>query len=52
MKAIQLWPYQIKATETIQGALDNGKEHIVVEMAIIILLLKREINIWKFLMLF
>lgn len=33
MKAIQLRPYQIKAMEAIQGALDNGKKHIVVEMA-------------------
>ena len=38
MKAIRLRPYQIKATKAIQGALYNGKKHIVVEMAIIILL--------------
>ena len=33
MKAIQLRPYQIKAIKAIQGALDNGQKHIVVEMA-------------------
>ena len=33
MKAIQLRPYQIKAIKAIQGALDNGQKHIVIEMA-------------------
>lgn len=33
MKAIQLRPYQIKAMNAIQGALDNGQKHIVIEMA-------------------
>ena len=33
MKAIQLRPYQIKAMEAIQGALDSGQKHMVVEMA-------------------
>lgn len=33
MKAIQLRPYQIKATTAIQCALDNGQKHIVIEMA-------------------
>lgn len=33
MKAIQLRPYQIKAMNAIQGALENGQKHIVVEMA-------------------
>ena len=33
MKAIQLRPYQIKAIKDIQGALDNGQKHIVIEMA-------------------
>lgn len=33
MKAIQLRPYQIKATTAIQCALGNGQKHIVIEMA-------------------
>ena len=33
MKAIQLQPYQMKAMNAIQGALENGQKHIVVEMA-------------------
>lgn len=34
MKTIQLRPYQIKAMEAIQRALDNDQKHMVVEMAI------------------
>lgn len=33
MKAIQLRPYQMQAMSAIQGALENGQKHIVVEMA-------------------
>jgi len=33
MKAIQLRPYQLQAMKAIQGALENGQKHIVVEMA-------------------
>jgi len=33
MKAIQLRPYQIKAVEAIQCALENRQNHIVVEIA-------------------
>lgn len=33
MKAIQLRPYQMQAMNAIQGALENGQKHIVVEMA-------------------
>ena len=33
MKVTQLRPYQIKAMNAIQGALENGQKHIIVEMA-------------------
>ena len=33
MKAIQLRPYQIRAMEAIQGAMDNNQKRIVVDMA-------------------